>query len=226
MLSYDVPSMYSLTPAHSPTTLPETFLFPVTFSGTNFGTQLCGGDCKTYGEIKVVLGDTMCYNTNWIADSTIVCTLGQQRTKILGFTTGQKNNEGAMKMYATNGISEGRHALAVFGNNFGVFDYTPFVTIGESSCRAGGWVSDTAILCTTSTATRIDSGANADLSLRVMIGLTHLPTSFQKGVMDEAYTYDYVVRRTIFLTYSEINILAFIGGFIICRLPDLNDTVT
>jgi hypothetical protein len=251
MLSYDVPSMYSLTPAHAPTTLPETLLFPVTFSGTNFGTQLCGGDCKAYGEIKVVLGDTMCYNTNWIADSSIVCTLGQQRTKIqmygvgvgknlkpkfrvggqpndqdtllfsfdkpnvIGFTTGQKNNEGAMKMYATNGISEGGHALTVFGNNFGVFDYTPLVTIGESSCRAGGWVSDTAILCTTSKATRFDSGANADLPLRVMIGLTHLPTSFQEGVMDEAYTYDYVVPRTIFLTYSEINILAFIAAFIL-----------
>ena len=115
-----------------------------------------------------------------------------------------------MKMYATNGISEGGHALTVFGTKFGVFDYTPYTTLGESSCRAGGWVSDTAILCTTSKATRFDSGANADLPLRVMIGLTHLPTIFQEGVMDEAYTYDYVVRRTIFLTYSEINILAFI----------------
>jgi hypothetical protein len=46
MLSYDVPSMYSLTPAHAPTTLPETLLFPVTFSGTNYGMHLCGGDCK------------------------------------------------------------------------------------------------------------------------------------------------------------------------------------
>ena len=72
MLSYDRPTITAFVPPRAPTKADVM----VTAIGQNFGTAPCGGDCKEFSELAIRLGDTMCTNTQWMADSSVVCAIG------------------------------------------------------------------------------------------------------------------------------------------------------
>ena len=157
-LTYDLPVILNYYPPTSPTKAG----ISVTVVGSNFGTQRCGGNCKEFSELELKIGDTLCLKTSWIADSSLFCYLGvgvgkdltpevrvggQQNIAVdsaafcfeppyvKGFTTGANGEEFGLKPFAINGPALGGQQLTVFGNNFGTADFSPVVSIGETSCR-------------------------------------------------------------------------------------------
>jgi hypothetical protein len=157
-LTYDRPDIIGYDPPSSPTTAG----IPVTVIGSNFGTKRCGGNCKDFSDPELRIGDTMCLRTQWIADTSLFCDLGtgvgkdlipqieiggQQNAavdnaafcfeppKVVGFTTGAPGSQFGLKPFAINGPAAGGQDLTIFGSNFGLMDFSPYVSIGDSACR-------------------------------------------------------------------------------------------
>ncbi|EKX37521.1 hypothetical protein GUITHDRAFT_144947 [Guillardia theta CCMP2712] len=244
LFSYDRPVIAAYQPPHVPTTGGST----ITALGSGFGAERCGGDCTKYEIPQLTVGDTACYTTTWVSDSSLLCSFGvypdpgpgvgqnlpagivvgsqasdlksffsYNAPAVMGFTTGNPPWSKAVP-YASNGPAEGDRPLTIFGSNFGVLDYSPTATIGETSCKRASWTSDTSILCTTPACTNYLAGANYDLPLQVEVGLAYYTDGKQLGVKIAAFTCDFPIPVFFKLNNNEINLLSFLASLLLAGL--------
>jgi len=241
LFSYDKPLIRSLDPLE----IPSSGGVDITISGKNFGSQeefLDPNRVITPQPPKATVGDTPCSVSQWTSDSTVICSiasLGRGQGPGVGGNLPMELELGALSgLYvdpfgysepgvvqagAKNGPALGGNMFFVTGDEFGVYDYSPTASIGSTDCRLSRWSSNTAVECMAATCTTFLAGRNAELPIRVKVGLAHRLDSDQIGELLEAYTYDLPVEQNFALNNVEINFLcfslaAFFAGIIVCML--------
>jgi hypothetical protein len=57
--------------------------------------------------------------------------------------------------------------MYIYGDNLGMYDYSPVLKIGTTDCKVTMWQSNTAVQCVTAPATTFLAGENLELPLKV-----------------------------------------------------------
>jgi len=158
------PKIKAVTPSEGPAAGGQT----VTLIGSDFGFRNM--------QPVVHVGKLECSNTQWVSDAAVTCQLpagvaGKHDVSI----TVVNNTATRSKLYTmlppvikqvlpANGPKLGGSSVTIIGENFGLLNAAPKITMGTESCLAPKWVSNTELSCVT------PSGPPQTVSLTVEVG--------------------------------------------------------
>eukprot|EP00960_Hanusia_phi_P077221 768667-Hanusia_phi.AAC.3 len=185
ILSFDIPSIVSIEPAHSPTSGHQ----EVWIKGKNFGKVntkeiYCTTDeknvtvCQTLGFVssivpRIFIGITECASARWFADDLVFCKTveGTGHSLIVKVDVGNQTGylSSAFTYHApillnTSKVVKSHEEIELTGSSFGFFSSTPKASVGLTPCEFTLYFSDSSLTC------KVSSGLGQDLTVAITVG--------------------------------------------------------
>mmetsp|Transcript_3543 Transcript_3543/g.12453 ORF Transcript_3543/g.12453 Transcript_3543/m.12453 type:complete len:1186 (-) Transcript_3543:1318-4875(-) len=230
--SYDRPYIAQV----SVSNIPSTGNIDITIKGQNFGSTNDPLASSSNADVNALalVGHTACASTTWLSDSQLICKIssgtsgpgvgGQIPLQVVrGQQSGVYMRElgyfPPQVLYPSdvNGPAMGENTITIIGNHYGVHDYSPKASVGDSSCSATRWLSNSAVSCVVPRCTTFLAGANLNLPVAVQVGSGDMPETYQSGSVD-SYTYDLPFSPSFVVQQSEWDVAVFGGSLLLASL--------
>jgi hypothetical protein len=178
--TYDSPIMSHV---HTPNA-PACGKLAVTVSGSNFGATSGAG---------VRIGETACVTSIWISDTSLACDVhngvGFARTttttlsEVAGTALSFFSYDQPVVTYleAFNAPTTGFTSMTLYGTNFGLYDASNSVRVGETRCLTYAWFTDTKMQC--EVAPGLQSARNAVIESTITLGTGVFAFSYNSPVV-------------------------------------------
>ena len=185
ILSFDVPSIFSIEPACSPTFgLQEVWIRGKNFGKLNTKEIYCKSDeknvtvCQTLGYVsslvpRIFIGISECTGARWFSDDLVYCKTveGTGHSLIVKVDVGNQTGylSSAFTYHApvvlnSTRVVSSHQEVELIGSSFGFFSSTPKASIGLTPCEFTFYFSDSSLTC------KVSSGVGQDLTIAVTVG--------------------------------------------------------
>ena len=168
----------------------------ISIQGENFG-------ANNYSP-KAKIGDSLCINTKWISDTSLLCTVAMGildsysivvslQGKVGTYTMAVSYDRPAITSMPQNGPASGGSSLTLYGKNFGSSGYTQGVQIGDTKIDISNvqWTSDSSLVALMPPGRGVNRDVIAFQSDSVELPLSDSPRDRRgSGMLTGAFTFD------------------------------------